>query len=71
MSNRPVDLRKPDDNFSPLMNKLDDWALKHAHIILPLAFIMLLFLFVAVCFALVGVSATDSGVQYNHFQDVI
>lgn len=51
--------------------KIDEWALAHAHIILPLCFIVLIILFVVLCFAICGVSATDSGVQYNHLQDVI
>ena len=53
------------------MEKVDDFALTYAHIILPLAILILLSLFVMLCFAMVGVSATESGVKYNHFQDVI
>ncbi|WP_406532476.1 hypothetical protein [Methanobrevibacter sp.] len=51
--------------------KIDDFALTYAHIIMPVALILLMVLFVCLCYAIVGVSATESGVQYNHFQDVI
>ena len=47
------------------------WILNHAHILLPLCFVILMILFVGLCFALVGASASDSGIQYNHFVDVI
>ena len=67
---KPVRLAKQ-NNDSPFLNKLDDWAISHAHIILPICFIVLLFLFVAVCFAIVGVSATESGMQYNQFERLI
>lgn len=50
---------------------IETWLLNHANIILPLCFIVLMFLFVALAFALVGVSATDSGLQYNHLGDMI
>lgn len=51
--------------------KIESWALGHAHILLPLAFIILGILFVLLCYAIVGVSATESGSVYNHLQDVI
>lgn len=51
--------------------KIDEWALNHAHIILPLAILALLILFAMLCYAIVGVSAVESGVQYNHLADVI
>ena len=52
-------------------DKIEEWALAHAHIILPLCLVILFILFILLCYAIVGVSATDSGVQYNHLQDVI
>lgn len=54
-----------------LMEKIESWAIAHATIILMVCFAMLIALFVVLIFALTGVSATDSGIQYNHFQDVI
>ena len=64
MSKQPVRLAKQ-DNGSPFLNKLDDWAISHAHIILPIFIIMGLILFVALCFAICGVCAVESGVQYH------
>ena len=66
---KPVRLHKK-ENFS-FMEKIDDWAIHHAHILLPLAIITLLVLFVLLCYALVGVSATESGVKYNQFERII
>ena len=51
--------------------KVEEWVLDHAHIFLPLCFIILIVLLTALCYALVGVSATDSGNVYNHMMDVI
>lgn len=45
--------------------KIDDFALSHAHIILPLAIIILLALFLGLCFAICGVSAVESGMMRN------
>lgn len=45
--------------------KIDDFALSHAHIILPLAIIILLALFIGLCFAICGVSAVESGMMKN------
>ena len=51
--------------------KIDNFVLSNAHIFLPLCFIVLMILLIALCYALVGVSATDSGMVYNHMMDVI
>ena len=69
MNKTPVRLHK-EENFS-FMEKIDDWAIRHAHILLPLCIIIFLVLFVLLCYALVGVSATDSGVKYNQFERII
>ena len=50
---------------------METWLLNHAHIILPILLVLLLLLFIGFCFAACGVSATDSGLRYNHFMDVI
>lgn len=52
-------------------NKIEAWILSHANIFLPLAIIIGFILFIWLCFAICGVSATDSGNLYNHLQDVI
>lgn len=54
-----------------IKEKLTDWAMAHAALILFVLFALLIGLFVCLIFALTGVSATDSGLQYNHFKDVI
>ena len=69
MSKTPVRLHK-EQNFS-FMEKVDDWAIRHAHILLPLCIITLLVLFVLLCYALVGLSAVESGVKYNQFERII
>ena len=54
-----------------LMNNIESFALAHSTIILMVCFALLIALFTVLIFSLVGVSATESGIQYNHFQDVI
>lgn len=65
---QPVRLGKQ-DNGSPFLNnlekRLEDWVFRYAHILLPLFIIMGLILFVALCFAICGVCAVESGVQYH------
>ena len=54
-----------------LKEQIEAYLIRYAHIIVPILFLMMIILFVILCYALVGVSAVESGVQYNHFQDVI
>lgn len=64
------DLRKKptkEDHF----RTLNCWIQRNFYIIALAAIIILLILFVVVCFAIVGVSATESGVQYNQFNNII
>lgn len=44
---------------------IDDFALDHADIFLPLAIIILLLLFVGLCFTISGVCAVESGMLRN------
>lgn len=67
MSKSPVRLAKK----KTVSERIDECALNYAHIIFPVAVIVLLFLFIALCFAMVGVSATESGVQYNQFKNIV
>ena len=71
--NTPVRLAKQETpSFEDkLMEKIESWAIAHATIILMVCFALLIALFTVLIFSLVGVSATESGIQYNHFQDVI
>ena len=67
MNNRPVRLHKK----MTIQEQLNEWVWRNLHILLPILFIMLTILFVLVCYAIVGVSATDSGVTYNQFERII
>ena len=71
---KPVRLHKVDEDFS-ILNKLlgmiEAWMLNHATLCLFVLFSVLMALFVVLMFAIVGVSATDSGVQYNAFDRII
>lgn len=64
-----------DKNFfccnSSLLDKVDAWCNHHAIFCLSILFILVSLLFVALCFALCGASATESGLQYNQFNSII
>ena len=71
---RPVRLAKDDghNSFSfKVMDRIEKWAFRYAHIVLPLFIILGLLLFVVLCYWICGVSATESGVQYNQFKNII
>ena len=64
------DLRKkPTRNDN--MRKLNRFIERNFYIICVLAIIFLLIMFVVVCYAIVGVSATESGVTYNTMERII
>ena len=65
--NKPARLGKE----MTFQEQLNEWVWRNLHILLPILFIMLTILFVLVCYAIVGVSATDSGVTYNQFERII
>lgn len=50
---------------------VEAWILNHAYIFLPLTLILLFSFIIALIFAITGVAAVESGVYYNHLQDVI
>lgn len=66
----PIRLGKQEPKSS-VMTRIDEWALNHAHILLPISIIIALCLFTALCYAIVGVSATESGSVYNQLQRII
>ena len=66
--NGPVRLQKVEEHE---VSRVEAWLLAHANIIVPILLVLMMIMFVVVAYALVGVSATESGVQYNHLQDVI
>ena len=64
----PVRLQKVEEQKT---SKFETWTLAHANIIVPILFVLMMIMFVVVVYGIVGASATESGIQYNHFQDVI
>ena len=66
----PARLGKKEESNSSVMGRIetriDEWALNHAHILLPISIIIALCLFIALCYAIVGVSATESGMLRNY-----
>ena len=67
--NRPVRLGK-EQNYT-LSDKIDAWCTRHFTFCLAVALVIFAVLFVALCYAVVGVSATESGLQYNQFNNII
>ena len=70
---KPVRLHKTttNDNKPHINEWLEALILRHAPLLFVLAIVILLALFVTLCFAICGVSATESGVQYNQFNKII
>ena len=73
MSKGPVRLSKNVENkaddiimsfYYSIMGKIEAWVLAHA-------MLCLMALFVVVIFLITGVSATESGVQYNAFDKIV
>lgn len=64
--NTPVRLHKKED-----ISDAELWILNHTHIFLPLTIIALIVLIVALIYTITGVAAVESGIYYNHLQDVI
>ena len=69
---KPVRLSKKDNvhEFS-FMDKVEALAIRHAPLLFILAICLLIALFVTLIFAITGVSATESGVVYNQFDQII
>jgi uncharacterized membrane protein len=53
------------------IRSLNCWIERNFYLIVLACMIFLLIAFVLVCFAIVGVSAVESGVPYNHIGDII
>ncbi|MBQ2613509.1 MAG: hypothetical protein IJG19_06525 [Methanobrevibacter sp.] len=47
------------------------WVVRNFGIVALATIIVLLIIFITVCWMICGVAATDSGVVYNHFDQVI
>lgn len=52
-------------------SRVEAWVLSHANLLMPLSILILLLLFCGLCYAIMGVSAVESGNYYNHLQGVI
>jgi ABC-type multidrug transport system permease subunit len=64
------DLRKKPTSDDAIKS-LNEFLQRNFYIICVLAIIFLLIVFVIVCYAIVGVSATESGVTYNAMDRII
>ena len=74
MSKRPVRLGKVEDNCYPynyLLDRVEEWCYNHSTLCLYILLALLTALFVMLCFAIIGVSATDSGIYCNQFKNII
>ena len=58
-------------NHFSLQNKMEAWCIRHATLLFIILLSMIMVLFIVLIYALVGVSATESGTVYNHIGDVI
>ena len=69
MRSKPARLHKVDNNDFSILNKLmsmvEDWVLSHSLLCLFVLLAVLTSLFVMVCFAICGISATESGGMRN------
>ena len=79
MSKNPVRLekveKKADDVlltlYHSIMNRVEAWVLSHAMLCLIVLMCFLMAAFIVVIFLITGVSATESGVQYNAFDKIV
>ena len=79
MSKNPVRLDKVESKaddviktlYKSIMGRIEAWVLSHAMLCLIVATSFLIALFTVVIFVMVGVSATESGIQYNAFDKII
>ena len=72
MVNKPVRLHK--EQSISFMDRIGEWALNHAHILLPLAIIILLLLIGALIGVVLSggnVTVVESGNYYNHMKDIV
>jgi len=54
-----------------LHERIEEFIIAHATFFLAIAIVLLFALFITLCVALCGASATDSGLQYNQFENII
>ena len=79
MSKGPVRLAKVEEKadtmiltiYHSVMDRVETWVLNHALLCLTVAMCFLIALLTVEIFLMVGVSATESGVQYNAIDKII
>lgn len=70
----PARLHKKETKVSPaiyLTKQAEAWVNAHAFLVLIVLLVVLMALFVLLVTALVGISATDSGMTYNAMERII
>ena len=70
MSKQPVRLAKEDNSKFNFMETIDEWALQNAHIILPLALIILLLL-IGAMISSTNMTMTESNQYYYHLREIV
>ena len=68
---KPARLGKQDNVHLYNHSAMEEWLLSHSLLCLIILMAVLTALFVLLCFVICGVSATESGVQYNQFNNII
>ena len=72
--NKPARLGKQVNQnhlYNHFFDRVEEWLLCHSTLCLFVLLAVLITLFVMLCWAICGVSATDSGLQYNQLQNII
>ena len=64
-------LHKSEIKVTSLSDKIEAFLNRHAFFFICVCLVILFALLTALAYAIVGVSATDSGVLYNHLEDII
>lgn len=70
-SKQPVRLHKIERNNTKWCEYIEGWVTAHPLLCATALILILLTLFITLCFLIVGLSATDSGMVYNRFDTVI
>ena len=66
-----VRLQKQQKTRTEIRRRLEAYIARHFYLIMILVVVLLLAIFVTVCFLIVGASATDSGITYNAMEQII
>ena len=66
-----VRLQKQQKTRTEISRRIESYIARHFYLIMVLFMLILLVVFITVCFAIVGASATDSGVTYNAMERII